>query len=409
MSSVYFAKWILMPDGRVLENGGVTVDGDTIVSVGGRSGLRRTSRDRIVNLGETLLLPGFINMHTHLEEGLLRGIPKEDTETFASWRAKRLSRMRNAPADAVISTVRLGILEALANGITTVVDFSRRDISPLVLRDEPIRSWVVHEIYAEDADAETEIHDHLEKRIRQSRHDSPNVGVGPHALYSLSPRSHRVISDFALQNRYLWASHMAESAEELQAFTEHGGDLYFQITRKKQWPFGDIKMTPMQSAISMNLIPFRGICIHCNYVSGQELSLLTAKHASVVACPRYTEEIGHKPFPLDIALQRGLNVCLGTESPGGSHAMNLFDELHYIKQTHPHLPALDLINLVTRNPAKALRSTGRLGSIDDGKTADIIGVRFNHCPTQNVLEEMLIEDPELAFVMVGGEEVIAGY
>ncbi len=405
MATVYFAKWILLPEGEILVNGGIVVTKDRVTSVGPRSRLRRSSRDRIVNMGDMLLLPGLINMHTHLEEGLLRGTPKAESESFASWIAKRNSRIRASGPDEIISTVRLGIREALANGITTVVDSTRTDIPGLVLKEEPIRSWVIHETYPENENDEIGVVEVLTHRIKRSRRGE-NTGLGPYALFSLAPGAHRQLIEYARGNGFLWAMHLAESAEELQAFSEQRGDLYFNIIRKKKWPFGAADRGPTGYALKHGLIPDNGVCFHCNYLSGHEMSLLAEKNCSVVHCSRYNELLEHKPFPLDTAVNRGVNICVATESACGGMSSNLFDELYRVKRLYPHIPARDMFSWVTVNPAKALGAESYLGSIAAGKKADIIGVRFAHDQREDILEEMLVEDPRVEFVMVDGEEII---
>ncbi len=149
-STVYFAKWILLPDNTILENGALVVTKDRISSIGRRSAVKRTSKDRLVNLGKRLLLPGLINMHTHLEEGIIRGAVKHDNESSTSWTLNKDRSMKLAAPDELLSIIRLGIRESLANGITTIVDTSRTDFSSIVLRDELIRSWVMYEVHAED-------------------------------------------------------------------------------------------------------------------------------------------------------------------------------------------------------------------------------------------------------------------
>jgi 5-methylthioadenosine/S-adenosylhomocysteine deaminase len=407
MATVYFAKWVLLSNGEILENGAVKVEDNRITAVGPRGKLRRSSRDRIVNLSETLLIPGLINMHTHLEEGVLRGMHKGEDESFASWIARRRSNVAHAPPDALISTIRLGIREALANGITTLVDTSATDISALVLRDEPIRSWMIHEVHPDDDRGEEKIVATLRKRIDRSRREK-NIGVGPYALFSLSPGRHKALIEMARDEGYLWASHMAESSEELQAFSEQTGELHANITRTRRWPYGKTERGSMYYAVTNNLIPNHGICYHCNYMSGQELSLLAAKSVSAVFCCHYNSVLGHKPFPLDVALNRGMNVCLGTESPESSGPMNLFDELYLLKTTYPHVPAARLISLATSNAAKALRCN-ELGTLEPGKLADIVGLRFPHDPREDVLEEMVVEELRVVLVIVDGEEVIVGY
>lgn len=408
MATVYFARWMLLDTGEILENGALSVEGNRIANAGHRSQVKRTSSDRIVNLGDTLLLPGFINMHTHLEECVVRGSVKSADETFASFSAKRNARVLQAGKERIIAGIRLQIRELLAQGTTTIFDSSSLGFSSSVLEEEPVRAWVVHEAYADDLSQDEVIPEEIRKRVAG---DSVRIGraIGPHALFSLSPRSQRKIIETASKEKWLWASHIAESAEELQAFSERKGDLYFYITRKKPWPFGDTTMGSMNSALSANLIPSGAICFHCNYASTYELSLLAVKRAAIVHCFRYSEEIGHKRFPLEVALNRHILFCLGSEGIAPVGGMGLLDELFALKSAYPHISAMEMLQWITRNPAIALRMGDYLGSITPGKLADLIAVRFTHDPRENILEELIMADVEMALVMVDGAEVIADY
>lgn len=406
-STVYFAKWILLPDSTILSNGALVVTGNTISSIGHRSGVKRTSKDRAVNLGKRILLPGLINMHTHLEEGMLRGnINTGENEGFTQLMLKKDSMLKNALPEEIQSSIRLGIRESLANGITTIVDVSRTDYSPAVFREEPCRAWIIHEVFS--LDDQNNI-DSLEKRTKL-RKSKENIGIGPYAFFSLPPSLHKLLANYARLNNYIWSCHMAESAEELQAFSEQTGDLYFHITRKNQWPFEDTKRGSMYYALTHNLIPNGGILFHCNYVSNDELSLLAAKNVSVVICSQYSDMVGQKGFPMESALKRGISICLGTESPVNSFSMNLFDELYNLKTHYPHISARTMFDWITKNPALALKCVDTLGSLEKGKMADIIGIPLSHEPhkLEDVLEEVFQNNPPIDFVMVNGEEIIIG-
>jgi aminodeoxyfutalosine deaminase len=405
MRTVYFARWIYLADGSVLENGALAVEGSTITAIGGRAETRRDREDRTVNLGQTLLLPGLINLHTHLEEGCLRAVAPTEEESYASRFAKRISRLRQATPRAVESAIRLGIRELLTQGITSVLDTSRLGIAANVLGQEPMRAWVHHELHPRHGEPEEEC---LEELVNRMASAPTGVGtcIGPHALFSLSASGHRRLIRMAHDKGSLWACHVAESAEEVQAFAEQSGDLYFHITRRRAWPCGDNPTGPMYYALTNSLIPSGAICFHCNYVSGYDLGMLAAKQVSIVISPSHTETMNHKPFPVDLALKRGIRVCAATETVADSPSLSLFDELYRLRLRYPHIPAPQLLSWVTRNPAIALGMGGKLGILAPGRLADIVGVHLRHDPNKDVLEELLAEEPIVTFVMVDGEEII---
>lgn len=408
METVYFAKWILTDSGELLNNGAISINGNRISSIGPRSKVRRSPRDRVVNLGDSLVLPGFINMHTHLEYSVLRGTSKLADETFSTWSIKNHARVRQASPEAIKTSIKLKIREFLAQGVTTVVDNSRFGYSGKVLQDEIIRSVVFNELTVDDPTREFEI---VNEFISGFPLYEPKVksGVSPHAIFSLSKDSHIRLQSFAKRNNLLWNTHIAESADELIAFSEKKGDLYFQVTRKQQWPFTDAKTGSVNYAIQNGLIPDNGICIHCNYINSSELEYLANKNVSVVICHSYTNELGHKGFPLEVALSRKVPICLGTEGVSAPGFTSLFDELYSLKNAFPHIAAKEMLRWLTINPAKALNMENDIGSLEPGKLADIISVRFPCDPSQNPLEELLLSEPEIVMVTINGNEIITNY
>jgi aminodeoxyfutalosine deaminase len=409
MATVYFAKWILLPTHEILLNGAISVADGRILSVGPRSHARRSGNDRIVNLGDMFLLPGLINIHTHLEENTLRDMPKAEHETFAAWTAKRASRLKQVPKPVMENSIRLGARELLTHGITTVADFSKRGISGSVLREEPLRSFVFHEVHPESPDEEDAVIESVSMRAGSDENPLRRDGTGPYSLYSVSPKTHRALAEFAQKRGFLYGMHLAESSEELQAFSDQTGDLYFQITRRKGWPFGPVRRGSMDYALSENLIPQKSICIHCNYVNGAELERLVSLSSAIVSCFQYSEEVGQKAFPLDVAIKRGVLLCAATESISCGRSMNLFDELFCARRQYPHISASDMLRWITMNPAIALGARDSLGSLEQGKFADLIGVRFHQDPGENLFDELIMGEPEVRLVIVNGEEIIEDY
>lgn len=89
--------------------------------------------------------------------------------------------------------------------------------------------------------------------------------------------------------------------------------------------------------------------------------------------------------------------------------MSIFDELFTLKQTYPHIAAKDFLRMATINSARALNAHTRLGSISEGKFADFIAVRFAYSQGEDLLETLLVEEPEIILSVINGDEIIAGY
>jgi cytosine/adenosine deaminase-related metal-dependent hydrolase len=409
METMYLAKWLLTETMDLIENGAVVVVGERIISVGPRSWVKRSSAARIVNLGDALLMPGLINMHTHLDASAVRGNFRPPDETFAAWSAKISSRIKMASADQLQSSIQLTVRELIAQGVTTVVDTTRSVLSKEILQHEPVRSWVIQELFSDDIQTETTLIDNCTSMIRGRKSSWVSSGIGPYALYSLSPDAQKRVRLFAHNYNILWQTHLAESAEELQAFSEKNGDLYFHMTRKNCWPFDLAPSGPAHYALQCGLIPERAILIHCNYIAGNELEQLAARDVSIVICHTYTHATGHKHFPLDVALKRNCNICIGTEGLAPHGNLSIFDELFALKQSYPHIQAKEFLKMATINSARALNAHQEIGTISEGKYADFIAIRFAYIQGEDLLETLLVEEPEIVLSVINGDEIIAGY
>ncbi len=410
MGIIYFARWILLDSGEILHNGALSVEGNTISFIGPRSKARKSGDDHIINLGDTLLLPGLINIHIHLEDAVLGGMSKRSDETFAAWSAKKHTKINQCSKELIGAAARLAVRELLSNGVTTVVDSSRTGYTEEILEEESIRAWVIHEFHPVDASLESEqATQFIETRLSRPEFSRIKRGLGAYALYSVSPEIQNRFLTFAAHKKIPWMTHTAESAEELQAFAERKGDLFFQITRKRPWPFGETSLGSLNYALEKNLIPNKGLCIHCNYAGASELEKLASLDATIVHCPTYSESMNHKSLPIDVVLNRNVRLCVGTEGEYVPGSLSLFDELYLLKQQYPHLSTLEMLRWVTQDAADALGVGEKLGSLSVGKLADIIGVRFSHDEASDLLDDLLFSDIEIALSMIDGQEVIVNY
>src|ERR1044072_5799080 len=131
MTTIYSARWVLPVSSVPIEHGAVAVDGPLIVGVG--SGAEIASRfpaARIESFGESAILPGLINTHTHLELTALRGyLENEESDFFAWLRKLTLARLERMTPDDIRVSAAWGACEAVRAGITCVGD--ARDAGPM--------------------------------------------------------------------------------------------------------------------------------------------------------------------------------------------------------------------------------------------------------------------------------------
>ena len=403
-TTVYFARWLLMPDYSIVEQGAVVVTNGFITDAGPRGSVRRTSRDRLVNLGQLLLMPGLINMHTHLEQGVARGRIDPAQSDSVTLSGDRIRAVLEASDEAIETAVNLNIRESLSSGITTIVDTWSRPAARTAHYKSPARIIPLQQL--DPLHIGDEFPCIANTAWAPAENEAPYTsGIAPYALWSFSPANHRHINRQCLEQKRLWSIHIAETPDELMAFGEHSGPIFHAVNTMKPWSF-EGGHDPLRTAATESLLPEGAILLHCTYADGDLLNTIAAKNISITICPQYAAMLSLRDFPLETALSRGVNICIGTEAPIAPFTTNLFDELYELKCTNPQIPASELLRCVTTNPARALHREGELGVLAPGACADIIGLKISHEEGADILEELLMEEPRTSFVMAKGIEII---
>lgn len=405
---IYRASYILTMTGYVIEDGAVAVKDGRIRDVGRYKSIKRERTDKIIDCRPLILMPGLINSHTHLEEGMLRS-RLDPPQTFASWHARVIKYLMESDINSRLNAVRLGCRESIFCGTTTIADTALTGASFLILREENIRSFVFLAVQgAVPWEAESifsKANDRMELLDRVYRKE--NIGLSAISPYSASVELYRLVLQNAKKSGSIFQTHLAESNEELEMFSSHSGPLYEYSMRKYGADLRDYIKGSAFFMFKKNLIPTKSIAVHGNYLSGDEFASLAERNVSLVHCPQSHDFFQHKEFPFETALARGVNICLGTESLASSPNLNLFDEMFCIKRKHPELDSETILSFATINGAAALGMGDKTGKLAPGFAADMIGVRLAYKPEENLYDELILGDPQVEFVMVNGEEVIS--
>jgi aminodeoxyfutalosine deaminase len=96
----------------------------------------------------------------------------------------------------------------------------------------------------------------------------------------------------------------------------------------------------------------------------------------IVHCPRSHKYFAHSQFQFQRLRERGLNICLGTDSLASNDDLSLFAEMRAFQQAFPGVPPEEIFKMVTTNSARALRQENALGKIRPGFLADLIAIPF---------------------------------
>jgi len=375
--------------------------------VGAASDLRKQHPDAIpLDLGDSLLMPGLVNPHTHLELSKCSRDPRNDE--FADWimsLPRRLGRDRFTAEEIYPAAAREGIAQSLRYGVTSVGDISQRvDLTRPMLAESPLRVVSYGEVLGL-AKLKRRFEELLPRAIDR-RFDSMrfHTGLTPHAPYTVDLPSYRRCLELARDSTLPLATHLAETLEEEEFLRHHTGGFREIFDRLGAWeePVETYAGSPIEFANAIGLLEYPTLLAHVNYCSDEEMGLLAKGQASVVYCPRTHKYFGHPPHRFREMLAAGINVALGTDSCASSPNLNILDDLRLVHEIHPEIPAEQLFPLVTINAARALQLENETGSLSAGKQADIATFAI---VSDNPLRELLESAAAPQHLWIGGAQV----
>jgi cytosine/adenosine deaminase-related metal-dependent hydrolase len=401
----YRCRTLVTMDGTPIDDGAFIVNGPRFTQAGQAAEILRNHTGAVVDLGDVAVMPGLINAHCHLDYTLMRGAILS-AQSFSRW-VKRINALKRSLTDNdYLQATRLGFEELRKNGITTVLNIvSTPQIFPL-LPPPSIRAWYFLELI--DVRPRPWIEEHVFGSwlfLSGNGDRLGGLGLSPHAPYTASAKMYEVALECSRSMNMLITTHIAESSEEFAMFAEASGELH-DFLKQLGRPMADCGSTsPLRHLIENGLISPDCIVAHLNELDDRDLELLSQtkwRKLHIVHCPKSHRFLHHKRFPLEALSERGLNICLGTDSLASNNSLNLFSEMRTAKKTYQTLTARDLLEMVTIRPARALKLEHELGKIASNYLADCIAIPFKG-PVNEVLESIVQNRGTIKWMMVNGK------
>jgi cytosine/adenosine deaminase-related metal-dependent hydrolase len=400
------ARAVVTMDGSPVENGAVAVSGNRIVDVGKFDQIKMRNSGSVLDLGEQALMPGLINAHCHLDYTCLHEkIPRQ--KSFTNWiRAINSEKSKLAPEDYVAS-INDGFAETKRFGTTTMANLTAFPELIQQLPDEPIRVWWFAELI--DVRSPDRANELVASAV-ESLKSVQNHGLAPHALFTASKNLYQRCEQ-AGQGIVL-TTHLAESREEMEMFRDASGPLY-EFMKNIGRPMDDCGHgTPLMHFIkardSSTPKAFGArndndwIVAHLNELTESDFELLERLKTKfhVVHSPRSHEYFGHSGFSFKRLHALGFNVCLGTDSLASNQSLSLFAEMRAFQTSEPESSPEKILEMVTVNPALALRQQNALGRIRPGFRADLIAIPCSQ--GGDLFREIVAFDGEVDWITING-------
>ncbi len=372
------ARWVLPVGGPAIAGGAVLIGADGRIAAVGRDAEvpapdeapRRTFPDAVV-------VPGFVNVHTHLELTGFEG--QVEADDFAGWIRLLRELKDKRPTAEYLAAARRGLADCWAAGVTTIADTGDRGVAIQALADAGGSGVVYQEVFGPHPDQLAESLAGLKAKVAELREfESPRVrvGVSPHAPYTVSGPLYRAVADYARSEGLPLAVHLAESPAETQLLRAAEGP-FAEAWQRRGIPLAGLPgRSPVAWLEQHGVLGEDTLCIHLVQVDADDLARLARAGVAVAHCPLSNRRHGHGDAPLARLLAAGLRVGVGTDSVASVTRLDLLAEARAAR-TLADLSWDQALALVTLEGARALGLAGEIGSLAPGKWGDLAVIRLS--------------------------------
>lgn len=417
------AEWVLPVSGAPLRDGVVVVEGARIAWVGTRRDLpSRFLKAPIRATPRSMILPGWVNAHCHLNLTAALGMLPGSADRFADWVRQVIRLQMSWPPQIIRQSIVAGLDLLASTGTTTVAHVST--LPPLEpFLEHPMRSVVFHEPIGFRADRAEDLLEEAEEwvdaadaLIEDAGASQVRVGLAPHSPYSVSPELLRGCAALATRLELPRSVHVAETRAEAEFLQSGGGQLRELLDERGVWEPGwtPPAVTPVRYLADLDVIPparqpdqrgKNGLAVHCNYLTEDDVRLLAQSQLTPTWCPGSHLFFGHRDHPAQRLLDAGAPLALGTDSLASNAGLSMLREARLAAAALPGVDRSIWLRAATQAGAEALGLGHVTGSLEQGKAADLQVLYGIPEETPDPLTALFEADLRVRMVLIDGVEV----
>jgi 5-methylthioadenosine/S-adenosylhomocysteine deaminase len=363
-------------------DGAVVVEGDSITSIGHTSEILKSyTSDEIINCQGNVLMPGLVNIHTHLPMNMLRGLA--DDLRLDVWLQGYVWPVEHefVTPEFVRLGTQIACTELIRSGVTCFADmYFFEDTVAEVAAEFGLRavcSQTVLKFPTPDAHSYEEAIEVTRKMIKKwKNHPLIMPSIAPHAAYTCPPEILHACTEIALEYDVPIHIHIAETADEVENMRKETGMPVVPYLKKQ------------------GLFEAKVFAAHCVHIDEGEMRTLKHFNVGVSHNPSSNLKLASGIAPIRKMLENGLNVGIGTDGTASNNDLDFFEEIRLASflakgssGDPTAIPAQKTLEMATRIGAQAIHLGDITGSIEVGKRADMILIdihtihnspRFNH-------------------------------
>lgn len=382
------ANWIVPIAAAPIQSGEIVIEDGVILEVR----QSHSKADDALELGNAVILPGLVNVHTHLDYTVMRGLI-EDVEFFP-WIRELTARKAAITHDEWEASALVGGAEALAAGVTTIGDCCDSGAVAGAAVKLGLRAIVYQEVFGIDELRSVDaILEELAAKVNNLRDITTGslveIGVSPHSPYTVRPALMRALANYARSERLKLCIHASESQAEgalIRSGTGPIADMY--VRRGIQW---DVPGSGTASYLDrLGILGKNTLLVHGVQLGAEERDVVNRSGAAWAHCPKSNAKLGNGVADISMlgfksanAEQPGTPVGIGSDSVASNNTIDLFDEMRFAvllqraaRRKIAAMTARDALEMATIGGARALGLDSLVGSLEVGKRADLCVVNL---------------------------------
>lgn len=409
IDTLIVCDWVIpvSPGDPVLEDHAVAVHQGRILDILPAAQARqRYAALQIHDLPQHVLMPGFVNAHTHAAMNLFRGM--SDDLALMEWLNNHIwpAERKWMSEEFVADGSRLAIAEMIKSGTTCFNDmYFFPDVTARVARQAGIRATIgmividFPSAWAEGPD--DYLHKGLALHDEYRNHPLIQTALAPHAPYTVSDEPLSRVRLLADELDIPVHIHLHETNDEIKGSLRDHGE------------------RPLARLQRLGLLNPQLIAVHMTQLTDAEITLAAESGIHVVHCPQSNLKLASGFCPVGKLLRAGVNLGIGIDGAASNNDLDMLDEMRTaailakaVDGDARTLPAAAALRAATINGARALGIDDITGSLEIGKSADMIAINLDALATQPVhhpISQIVYAGArhQVSYVWVAGKPLLA--
>jgi len=330
-----------------------------------------------------ILLPAFVNAHTHLVYTSFRGLA--DDAEFYTWLSEHMMPVgMETPDEKFLESAHLGVRLNFRNGITALGEIHFTSHGRTAMVEAGMKGVYFLEVFGlgtlDLASSVNRRREDINQLLTEDR-SVVKPGISPHAPYTVTKPMAEMAVELAHEHKLPVSTHIAETVDEMEYFKTAKGR-FNDIRHNVRYPLPDGVRTSLKYFDDLGILTPSTLLVHGIHLADDDIELIARRGSTIVTCPTSNLKLGCGIPPAGMWMEKSIPICIATDSLASGETFDLFEEMRRfvlfqrgISHRTDQFPADEVLKMVTVNPAKALGLETKVGDFTVGSNADMLLVK----------------------------------